>query len=269
MPLTIVADKLDEIPESLRGSAKAEGQKFVISTLPEGTTIEDTRKLRGALQDEREARKNVARKLSAYGWSISDDGTKITETADGAVDPEIARQDRAAVKAGKVGSAKDPAEIEQLRKDLTDKFERDRAAMLQENARLEAYVADQLIEREALSHIRATGGNDDTVKVMLPLIRARTKVERQQDGSARVLVFDERGKQAISKIQGSADPMGIAEFVKSLKQDRAYAVNWPGKPTGGSGGDHATGGSGQGGAAEDTSKLPLPQAWEKAFGVTS
>jgi hypothetical protein len=220
-----------------------------------GYSLERTQPLRDALAVERDARKKLTAQLRLYGWTVADDG-KLAEGADGAIDPEIARDAISKVKAGKLIGSKDPAEIEELRATLNKKAATDREQFDRERAEFTRQREDDVILGVAEREIRATGGNDDTVKVMLPVIRARSRAEKDSTGKWRDIALDESGRPAVTKIYGSTDPMRISELTKQLKADRAYAVNWPGKAAGGSGANHSTGGSGQGGPQNaDLTKL--------------
>lgn len=255
--LKAVLGSLDSIPESLRDLyAKQENGSYLLQVEDVGgVRLENSDALRGALTNEREARKRVSARLSQYGWLVSEDGARIVEGPDGAVEPEIARTSIAAVKAGRAVPSKDPQEIEDLRKQITDKAARDKAEMEEELRIGMEYVHQILVDDEIAKQVRASGGTDDTIKAMLPIIKPSVRVEKGPDRKPRVYIVDEKGTQRISKKYGSTDPMTIGEFVPTLKGDRAFAFAWPGKATGGSGADQPTGGSATGGAPIDPTKM--------------
>jgi hypothetical protein len=100
---------------------------------------------------------------------------------------------------------------------------------------------------------------------MLPVIRSRSRAEKDKDGKWRDIALDEGGRPLVTKIYGSTDPMRVSELVKQLKAERAYAVNWPGKAAGGSGGSHTTERFGSSGpSTADLTKLSGPQLLDLA-----
>lgn len=254
MALTIVADTQKELPEALQAKAKqVDGGKFAVAVGTDGFNFENTEGLRSTVSKEREGRQKAERKLKVYGWHVDDDGN-MRESAEGAIDPDLARDDRTKVKAGKL-ETKEPREVEDLRKELVATFKSKTAQMEAEfterDGKKDAQLRKHIIERDAEDAIRKVGGDENTIKVLGDVIARAARLELNARGEY-VPVLYENGKQLISKRSGSADPMGILEFVSTLKEDKAYKVNFPLTRPGGSGADHTGGGSAAGGGTTGT-----------------
>ena len=260
---------LDAVPEALRDYyVKQESGGYLLSVEEVGgVRLENTDGLRNGLSAEREARKRVAAKLAAYGLLVSEDGTRITDGPDGSIDPVAAREAMAKVRSGQAGT-KEAAEIEQLRASLAAKAAQDREEMEQQRKTWMDYCHSIIVDDEIEKHLRATGGTDATIRVMKPIIKPFVRVEPGEGNRPRVVVLDEKGAPRISKKFGSTAPMDIGELVPTFKADRDYAVNWPGKATGGSGANHATGGSATPGAKPDLSNMSGQQMLGVSLGET-
>lgn len=74
-----------------------------------------------------------------------------------------------------------------------------------------------------------------------PLARQFIRTQRTSDGKVKVVVVDSEGKPRTTNKAGSADEMGIGEFISGLKSDENYAGAFLG--SGASGGGAAGGGS--------------------------
>ncbi|MCC7172589.1 MAG: hypothetical protein IT459_19230 [Planctomycetes bacterium] len=57
----------------------------------------------------------------------------------------------------------------------------------------------------------------------MPFVAPHLKVEHGTDGKPRVLVVDDKGNPRITKKSGSAESMGLDEFVLSLRNDKDLA----------------------------------------------
>jgi hypothetical protein len=249
MVLRLRADKIDEIPEGLRPKAKdVAGGGYEVADLG-GYEVEKVDGLRTALGNERQVRVKLRDALRAYGYTVADDGT-IKAIEGEAIDAQVARDALEKVRTGKLQS---PEAIEDFKRQFSEKLETERAEWRRKLSVMEKAVADEFVDREAMAQIKALGGNDATAKLIMPIVRLRTKVELT-DGRVSAVALNDKGQPIISKKSGSTDPMGIAEFVATLKQDKDYASAWPVTTAGGSGGGHQTaGGSVQG--VQDRSQL--------------
>jgi len=66
MPITITADKSDELPEGLRPTAKENGGKFVVDAIPEGWGIDNVAATRGKLTRYEQDLKRRDERLKAF-----------------------------------------------------------------------------------------------------------------------------------------------------------------------------------------------------------
>lgn len=210
----------------------------------------DVGKLRDAVGNERSARQKLNQKLRDFGYSMGDDG-EIRALGDEALDAHAARE---AIKAIKNGSVKSTAELEARVKEYERKFMSDREADERRVAKAHDLLRKHFFDVEARRLIKELGGNDQTETFLMPILRDQVHVDIQEDKPPRVTVRGPDGRELISQVAGSAEPMGLAEFIRAKRTDKAFAAIWPGKAVGGSGGDTIGGGSVQGGTSE--SKTP-------------
>lgn len=249
MALYFVGDTLDDLPEALRPKHKIMDGKYQVPAGTDGYRPENADALRAAVSKEREGRKAAEKKLGVYGWHVDDEGN-IREKAEGAIDPDVARDAIGKVKSGRLegkdGKALEEA-IREAKKEYEAKYAADKAALDVDRREIDAELVETFILREGEAAIKAAGGDDKTVKALLPILRQRAKVEKGQDGKRRAFLYDENGKQLISRKSGSADPMQLGEYVGLLRDDSVYRPNFPLTRAGGSGANHTTGGSATGG----------------------
>lgn len=220
--LRIVADKLDDLPEGLRGNAKAEGDKFVVTDMPKGWAVDDVGGMKHSLGIERTLRKEAEQALKAY---------------EGIEDADAARKALEQMKAGSLRSSK---EIDEFRKQLEDKVAADLSKKDQLANGLTKQLREMLVDKAITEAIAKEGGN---LKLLLPIVRGAVKAETSADGVFAVSVVDEQGKELVSRVEGSTKPMGIAEFVNGLKSQAEFRAAFSGSGIGGSGAAHANGGS--------------------------
>jgi len=222
MPLRIIADKTEDLPEGLRAHAKQEGDRLVVSSLPDGWEIGDTIGLRMRLSEERTARKEAEKSLQAY---------------EGIEDAAAARE---ALQQLKAGALKGSKEIDEFRRQLEAKVAADLAKKDATMSALKSQLREQLVESAAQKAIAEAGGN---LKLLLPIVRSAVKAEMAQDGRLGVTLVDEAGKEMVSKVAGATGPMSIAEFVGTLREQPEYKAAFAGSGTGGSGAAHSAAGA--------------------------
>jgi hypothetical protein len=112
------------------------------------------------------------------------------------------------------------------------------------DAALTAQLTKELISSKALQAISSMGGK---AKLLLPVVEKRCKVEKQDDGSFAVRVYDEAGNPMLSPKQGSTDPATIYDLIGMLKKDQDYAPAYEGTDASGAGGGRAGQSRGPGG----------------------
>jgi len=226
MPLILQADKPEEIPEALRAGAKNVGGKIVVEALPDGWAVEDVGGLKKTVSEERAARKALEKAVKAF---------------EGIDDPAAARDALEKVASGAVKSSK---ELDEAKKALEAKFANDRKGLDEASAKLQAQLQEVLVDRDATAAIAAAGGN---LKLLLPIVKAAAKVERDASGKLVVQLHDDGGKPLVTKKSGSADPMGFAEFVEGMKAVTDFRGAFAATGAGGTGSTSQHGGTARAG----------------------
>ncbi|MCC6779881.1 MAG: hypothetical protein IT537_25160 [Hyphomicrobiales bacterium] len=227
MPISITADSLDELPETLRTAAKESNGKFVVSSLPTGFAVENVQGLKNALSEEKAARKSAEARARLVGDETEDD---IAE----------ARRARDAMRAGQLKSSKD---IDDFKKQLEEKSASEIRKRDDRLGAREKQLQKVLIENAATTHIVKAGGGD-SLRLLLPIVRDAAHIEDdEKTGELRVVLRDEHGRPLISRKAGNNDPMGWDEFVAALRDQPDLKPLFKIQATGGSGAASQSGGS--------------------------
>ncbi len=250
MPITILADKPEELPEALRSLLKPHGDRLVLSEIPQGFALENIVGLKTSLSEERAARKAAEQRAKLI------DGVKDEDLPEALSALEMKR-------AGTLKSSKD---IEDYKTALEGKSKAELQKAEGKAAKLTAQLRKQLIDSEATKHLLKHGGGD-ALRILLPIVRQAASVEEDDQGELRVVLKDEAGKPIISKKPGNNDPMDWEEYVGQMREAPDMRVLFKAQATGGSGAASQTGGSGR--AATHDSNLSamerLARANEKAM----
>jgi hypothetical protein len=226
MPIALVADSPEELPEALRAAAKEQGGKWHVAALPAGFGIENIQGLKNALADERNGRKTA--EAMAKRWAeLPDDA-----------DPGEVKRAFEALKAGTLKSSKD---IDDFKAALEGKMAAQIKAATDAKAKSDAQLRKLLVDGQ-LSQALAAAGFGRNAALMTPMLREKISVEDSGD-SQRVVLKDEQGRVLISKKPGNNDPMDIAEFVAGLRDQPEFKPLCETKATGGTGGASQGGGS--------------------------
>lgn len=227
MPISIIADALDELPEALRQSAKEAAGKFSVSALPAGFAIENVAGLKNALSEEKAARKAAEARAKLLGDETEDD---LAE----------ARRARDAMRAGQLKSSKD---IDDFKKALEEKAGSEIKRRDERLTKREQQLRKVLIDNAATTHLVKAGGGD-ALRLLLPIVRDAASIEEdEKSGEFRVVLRDEHGRPLISKKQGNNDPMDWDEFVSGLREQPDLKPCFKIQATGGSGAASQSGGS--------------------------
>lgn len=237
-----VLDTLEGVPPALADIyAKGTDGKFRPQIDGDGWSIGKDGPIKEALQQERSKVAALQKELRPYGRVLHDDGT-IHDAPEGRLDPKMARDLLSKFPDGKVDT---PQDVKALERQYEEKHARYKDEVQQERSQDLNDFREVLITGDAERTIKALGGKDHTVKLLMPTIKERTKMERV-NGRMRAVAMDEHGRTLLSREPGSTDPMGVAEFVKVLRADDQFSAVWPGKAAGGSGSDLVGGGSANG-----------------------
>lgn len=241
MPLPLIADSLDAIPEAVRGEyARTEDGKFRLSI----DGYEDPAAMKGALQKERAAR--AAAEKAAKTWAdMGYTPEQIAEMADSARKAEETRAEKA-------------GEWDKLRAQLNDRHAADlkKAAADTDAARqvadgFRARLERQLIDSSAISAIAAAQGVPD---LLLPHVRQAVRAV-EEGGEYVVRVVDARGDP---RVNGKGDPLSVAELVAEMREHPVFARAFG--PSGATGGGASGAGAKGGKTMTRTQFEALPPA---------
>lgn len=207
MPLTISADKLDDLPEGLRDIAKEVNGKFVVGAMKEGWGIEDLVGLKRALSDERSARKDNEVKLRNYA---------------GIDDPAAALDALERLRGGGLKSSK---EIDEFKKTLEAKMANDLRSAHTERDTFRGQAEQLLVDGQLREALAKAGANQLGMEYLPDRIKARhVKVDRTNSGTLAVAIHDANGKPMITGKSGSGESMTFAEFANVLRADASNAA---------------------------------------------
>lgn len=195
-----------------------------------GLVLEDVSDLKASLSGARAERDKLKSKVDAFGD----------------LDPVAARAAQA--KLTELGDLskltneqKTQEAIANLRTQMEGKSAAEKASYEATIRGLEANLHDEMIVGGAA---RAMAGKVIHVRAMTPHIHSRLRTD-VVEGKRVVRVIDERGNVAITRKQGSTEPMGIDELVDILGADPEFAPHYAGKGSSGGGtGNPAPAGSG-------------------------
>lgn len=221
MPLPLVTDSLDAIPEAARGAYAEKDGKFVLDA-----AIEDTSGLKAAnaaLKREKDALKARAAVL----------GDRTPEEVQ--ADLEFAAQQREK-------AARDAGDFESLKTQLVTATNAEKAKLQERIAKVEKKLFDVLGSSVAERAITAKGIK---AKVLLPHVLPYIKIV-EHDGEYAAQVVDDAGKPRIA--DGQATPMTIEQLVDEFVANPDFAGIVP--ASGASGGGARNDGSGRGAAGE-------------------
>ncbi len=214
MPLPLIADSLDKIPEAARGAYAAKDGKFVLDA-----EIEDV----SGLKTTNEKLKKEKQALSDRVKLLGDRPAEEIQA-----DLEFAAKAREQKLNGNVDELK-AAHAKELAKATTEK------------GKVEAKLFDVLGKREAEKEIAALGIK---TKVLLPHVLPHIKVV-EVNGEYEAQVVDAKGVQRVKDGQGT--PVTIAELVAEIAADPEFDGVVPASSARGSGARNGAG-SGSGGA---------------------
>jgi hypothetical protein len=230
MALKAVIDKLEEVPEAVRSEYTEKDGKFVLSV--EG--LEDTEKLKKAINTEREARAKAERELKDQKKTWEKLG-KTPQEIEQLVEQHRQSEQERLERAGEFEKVK--AQIieqsEKRVKEIQDKL----ASKDGEINTLKTSLQNQLVNVEATAAIAAAKGEPI---LLLPAIQRRTKVV-EENGLHVVKVLDAKGDPMVD---GKGNPLTINDLVAEFRKDPVYGRAFEAsgnsgsgmRPNGGSGG---------------------------------
>lgn len=208
----------------LQAEYKADGGGFVLDVTPDGDlSLHSSENLKKAIENERTGSEELKKKLAAFGD----------------LDPNEARE---AVKNKTVYKGGADERLTAAEAKWRSDFDAAKAKHETERGGLQGYIRKTLVA----AAIKDAKGND---RLLLPHVLPRVGVAPKGD-DFEVFIADEAGKPVMTKVQGSAGNMTVAEYLASLRADDAFrgAFFSDQKPGNGS----PAGGGGGGGGGEPT-----------------
>jgi hypothetical protein len=131
---------------------------------------------------------------------------------------------------------------EDLKKQLNEQHAK---ALQKEQARVaarEAFIRKLVVENNAVAALTEAGASKHGVRLLLPHVMSSLEAVAQEDGDAfsmQVTVMGPDRKPRLSPA-GNGAPMGLAEFVKEMRQSEDFAMAFEGTKSGGSGAPQST-----------------------------
>jgi len=186
-----------------------------------------------------------------------------TSTLDG-FDMEAAKQALERVKALEGNEGKTKEQIEAVRKNMTEAFEKEKAKLSESNASLEKELHQHLVRSAAAL---ALGKHSADADLLMPHIEGSVKPVRGDDGRHALRVLNPDGSEALSKLSGkSSEPMSVEEYVGSVLKTR-FPAAFPGSGANGSGapGSSRTGSGGNGRFTISAEQARDARAFERVF----
>ena len=234
----ITADEHGKLAPDLKAHyTEKDGSWLLVVEAVDGVALEDVTGLRSSLERERTKSKELKAKLEAFGD----------------VAPEAAQEAMKKVgeMAGWTPEQKVKEQIELQTKQVAEKWQAEvgkRDAAIRD---LTGQLEENLITAQATGAIAKAKGR---LRLLLPHVKAATKLVKNDQGKLVARVIDERGTELISRRDRSDSPMSIEEFVESLRGSDDFAgafdaTDASGSGSGGGGGGGSTTPARQGGTA--------------------
>lgn len=220
MALKLVIDKLEDVPEAVRGEYEHDEKSGKYKLKVEG--IEDTSGLKSALEKERSDRKALEKKIKQWE-ALGKSPEEIAELSQQHEEEQRAKLEK-------------KGEYDKMLQQVQDQHKKTTDALTARTNSLMGYIQSTLVEGEAA---RAIAEHKGSINILLPHVKARTKVV-EEDGQFRVVVVNEKGDP---RVNAEGKPLAISDLVTEMKQDKEFGRAFEG--TGQSGGGTPPGGGGQ------------------------
>ncbi len=231
----IEADAYEKLNEEQQAFYSEKDGNYVLDV--EGAEGEDEiQGLKKALQQEREAAKEAARKLKAtQDANAGIDKEKYEEL----LQKEREAEEAAALKAG---------EFEKLKEQMVTQHQEQMSAKDNEIKRLQGQLEHVQIDSKVVEAISKAGGN---VELLKPHVRSRLQLNTED---FTTVVLDQDG--STPKVDADGNPVTIDTLISEMRKSDTYAGAFKATDQSGSGSEPGQGGSSEGGSgAGGTPKL--------------
>lgn len=228
MPLPLIVDSLDAVPEPLRANYVQADGKFRLDV----DGYEDPTNLKSALEKERKAARDASRQAKAWA-----DLGKTPDEIHALLEAQQRADEDKALKGG---------EFEKLREQMNKAHQTELGKKDERIGVLTKSLERRLVDADATAAIAAAKG---VPALLLPHVRAAVKVI-EEDGEFVVRVVDQSGNP---RVNGKGEFLSISDLVGEMRQSEVYGRAF--EPSGVSGGG-ATGGKPGPITGKDIFKLP-------------
>lgn len=236
------ADEFGKIPAALQAEyAKQQDGSFVLSVeAVDGFALENITGLKGALSSERTSSAQMKAALEAFK---DIDPTKARE----AMQRLAELGDVTKLK----GEDKVNAMIAQVKSDLEAKVQTQAKTFSDREALLMRELNRFGLEAAARDALKQFGVTETAELLMPHVMRSLRLVEK--GGKFTAAVVDEHGNERITGKTGETTPMGVVEYVESMRQNPVYKAAFPAQSKTGSGTPPVNPSNGGGGTGEKLS----------------
>lgn len=226
--------KFDSLSDVLKKEYKIQDDgTYLLDVSPvDGFALENAESLRTALSRERTNKETLQSKLDKFGdldpVKAKDALTKIGEMANWTPEQKVKEQ------------------IDTVKNQLAEKHTGEKTALEGKLKKLTQQLEKIMIDAEAS---RAIAEQKGSIQLLLPHVRASTRMRETDKGDYVVEVLNDKGEVRLSPAAGSTAPMTVEELVTAMKTQTTFAPAFAGSGASGSG---ASGGGsgGQGGAGQ-------------------
>jgi hypothetical protein len=226
MPLLTKVDSLDDLHESLHDLYEEKDGSFHLKP-PEGFVsadeVEDTSGLKSALQKEREAARENAKRLKAVQEKYAGfDLEEYERLASAEKDAETAKLEAA-------------GEWDKIKVQMVEQHAQELSSKDAEIARLRGQLEHVQIDSKVVESISKAGGN---VELLKPHVRSRLQLNTD-DFSTTVLDGDGR----TPKVDADGNPVSIDALISEMRKSDTFASAFKATDQSGSGSEPQKGGS--------------------------
>lgn len=238
--LKLTLDSLDAVDEPLRGLYEEADGKFKLRV--EG--VEDTSGLRSALEKERKAARELAKKVQRWE-ALGKSDEEIAELLRKAEDAETSEAER-------------KGEWDKLRAQMNEKHEAALKAKDETVGAMRARLNAELVDAKAVAAIAAAKG---VPELLLPHVQRHVRV----DDEFNVQVVDAKGDP---RVNGKGEPLTIAELVAEMRGSEVFGRAFEGSGHSGSGTPPGSGAGGAGARKKSDFKTEKERAdWTEKHGL--
>lgn len=190
----LTAAEYKEVPAQFQSLYVEEGDAFV---------YKDPKVLKESMVNAKGEKQTLATKLAEYEAKFKD------------IDPEEARALKAKAKDFENIDKVTQGQIDQVKKDLEQKYGSQLTAAQQKVVDREARYANRILSDDIKTALAKAGVTESGAELLTGNLRNAITVKMGDDGEPEFRVLDEKGQQ---RLNDSADPVSIADLVMEAKK---------------------------------------------------